>query len=73
MFDLALKDDYFFKYNEKDESLTARSLNRKYKKKNKNKYGEDVWNIDVYKIRRYRLEGTEWVKNHFPANISKEN
>ena len=65
MFDLALKDDYFFKYNEKDESLTARSLNRKHKKQNKNKYGEDIWDIDVYKIRRYRLEGTEWVKIPF--------
>lgn len=65
MFDLALKDDYFFKYNEKDKSLTARSLNRKHKKKSKNKYREDVWYIDVYQIRRYRLEGTEWVKIPF--------
>ena len=48
MFDLALKDDYFLKYNEKDESLTARSLNRKHKKQNKNKYGEVIWDIDVY-------------------------
>ena len=43
-----------FKYNPKTNSLVARNVKKKYTKKLVDKYGEDIWCINVIKIDKFK-------------------
>jgi hypothetical protein len=51
--DLAKKNKYFFHYDEKNEILTARNINKPYTKKLIHPIHGEIWRIDVIRILRY--------------------